>query len=161
MPDKSDFTKTVRIDLMPEDLDAPSSAAASADKLSRVNWSTRNRMTAAAAANMARELAHQPPNVVNPVSLAARAQEFAAGAGLTCRIVDHKQMKRLKMGAILAVGQGSDSPPRLIVIEYRGAGGGRPISEPQEPSRPWLQGVPYVLGTRIPPKLRRCSRRLV
>ncbi len=50
MVDKSNFTKTVRIDLMPEDLETPSSTTAPADKLSRVNWSTRNRMTAAAAA---------------------------------------------------------------------------------------------------------------
>jgi len=52
MAEKSEFTKTVRIDLMPEELESSSPAKPSggADKLTRVNWSTRNRMTAAAAA---------------------------------------------------------------------------------------------------------------
>ena len=81
----------------------------------------------AGAANLARELAHQPPNVINPVSLAARAKRLAAEAGLTCKILDDKEMKRLKMGALLAVGQGSETPPRLIVLEYRGKGGGKPV----------------------------------
>ncbi|MEE9297135.1 MAG: leucyl aminopeptidase [Phycisphaerae bacterium] len=78
----------------------------------------------AAATNYARELSHEPANVINPVTLAARARSMAKSAGLKCRIIDHRQMQRLKMGAFLAVGQGSVSPPRLIVLEYGGRGGG-------------------------------------
>jgi leucyl aminopeptidase len=79
------------------------------------------------AANLAREIAHQPPNVINPPSLAGRARQLAADCGLKCRVLDEKQMKRLKMGALLAVGRGSDTPPRLIVLEYPGRGSGKPV----------------------------------
>lgn len=80
------------------------------------------------ATNFARQVAHQPPNVLNPVSLAAQAGELAADRALKCTVLDEKQMKRLGMGAMLAVGQGSDTPPRLIVLEYRPPGGGRPVA---------------------------------
>jgi leucyl aminopeptidase len=82
---------------------------------------------AAEAANLAREIAHQPPNVINPVTLAERVKKLAAACDLKCRVLDEKQLKRLKMGAILAVGQGSDTPPRLIVLEYPGRRGGKPV----------------------------------
>lgn len=81
----------------------------------------------AQAVNLAREIAHQPPNVINPVSLAARAKKLAAQCRLKCTVLDEKQMKRLKMGGILAVGQGSDTPPRLIILEYPGRGTGKPV----------------------------------
>jgi leucyl aminopeptidase len=80
-----------------------------------------------AAANTARELAHQPPNVIDPVSLAAWTKKMCARRRLTCKVVDEQQLERLKMGGILAVGQGSDKPPRLIVVEYRGKGKGKPV----------------------------------
>ncbi len=73
--------------------------------------------------NLARDIAHEPPNVINPVSLAERAEGVARSCGLRCRVFDEKDLARMKAGAILAVGQGSDAPPRLIVLEHRGAGG--------------------------------------
>jgi len=81
----------------------------------------------AAAANVARALAHQPPNVINPVSLAARARALARQCGLGCTVLDERQMGRLRMGGIMAVGQGSDTPPRLIVLSYRGSSPARPV----------------------------------
>ncbi len=81
----------------------------------------------AEATNLAREIAHQPPNVVYPVSLATRARKLASRTGLTCKVLDERQLERLKMGAMLAVGRGSDTPPRLIVLEYKGQAGGKPV----------------------------------
>lgn len=75
-----------------------------------------------AAVNTARDLAHQPPNVVNPVTLARRVQVLARRFGLRCTVLDERQMAKAKMGGILAVGQGSATPPRLIVLEYAGRG---------------------------------------
>jgi len=70
--------------------------------------------------NLARTVGHEPPNVINPVTLARRAQQEARRVGLRCTIVDHRRMAALKMGAFLAVGAGSAAPPRLIVLEHRG-----------------------------------------
>ena len=72
----------------------------------------------AEAVNLARELAHEPANVINPVTLAARVRRIATASRLKCRVLDEKQLRQRKMGAILAVGQGSASGSRLIVLEH-------------------------------------------
>lgn len=71
------------------------------------------------AQNYARTIANRPANVINPVTLAAEAKKMARGiSGLTCTVLDEKQLTAKKMGGILAVGQGSATPPRLIVLKY-------------------------------------------
>ncbi len=78
------------------------------------------------AQNYARMLANRPANVINPVTLAAEARKMAQGiAGLRCTVLDEKQLKTKKMGGILAVGQGSVTPPRLIILQYTPAGAGK------------------------------------
>jgi leucyl aminopeptidase len=67
----------------------------------------------------ARTIANRPGNVINPPSLAAEAKRLARGtAGLSCTVFDEKQLKAKKMGGILAVGAGSKTAPRLIVLKY-------------------------------------------
>ena len=68
--------------------------------------------------NIARDLSNEPANVLPPAELARRAQRIARGVGLRVRVMDVAELKRRKMGAILAVGQGSTNPPRLIVLEH-------------------------------------------
>ena len=71
------------------------------------------------AQNFARTLANRPANIINPVTLAAEAKKLAAATpGLRCTILDKRQLQTKKMGGILAVGQGSATPPRLIVLKY-------------------------------------------
>lgn len=68
----------------------------------------------------ARDLSHEPANVINPLTLAERAQELAERCGLNFKVLDETQLAELGAGAILAVGLGSQTPPRLIVLEYPG-----------------------------------------
>jgi leucyl aminopeptidase len=70
----------------------------------------------------ARELVNLPPNILTPKDLAARARRMARKEGLKCRILDVPAMKKLNMGGILGVGQGSRQEPRLIVLEYKAPG---------------------------------------
>jgi len=75
------------------------------------------------AQSYARTLANRPANVINPPTLAAEAKKMAkATAGLTCTVLDEKQMKTKGMGGVLAVGSGSKTPPRFIVLKYSPAG---------------------------------------
>ena len=70
-----------------------------------------------------RTIAHRPGNDINPPALAKVAQELAKEVGLECRILDEKQLAKLGMGGILAVGSGSSAtPPRMIVLNYRPGG---------------------------------------
>jgi leucyl aminopeptidase len=70
--------------------------------------------------NLARDWAHEPANIINPVSLAYRIQELFAGSPVKVHIIEEEQLKHMGAGAILAVGLGSQTPPRLIVLEYSG-----------------------------------------
>ncbi len=71
--------------------------------------------------SLSRDLANLPPNVCTPAYLGTRAQALAkAFPSIKVKVFDASGIKALKMGAFLAVTQGSDQPPRLIVCEYHG-----------------------------------------
>jgi len=69
-----------------------------------------------------RDLGNLPPNLCHPTFMAEQAKELGkAHKGLKVEVLDEKKIKDLGMGAFYAVGQGSDQPPRLIVLNYQGA----------------------------------------
>jgi leucyl aminopeptidase len=71
-----------------------------------------------AAANVARGLVNEPGNVLSPQEFAARATTLVEGTGLTIDVLDEHQMAELGMRLVLAVGQGSAVPPRVIVVRH-------------------------------------------
>jgi leucyl aminopeptidase len=73
--------------------------------------------------NLARQLSNEPANALPPAALAAAAQRVGREVGLRVRVLDVPELKRRKMGGILAVGSGSANPPRLIVLEHGRARG--------------------------------------
>ncbi len=76
----------------------------------------------AEATNMVKELVNEPANVVNSVYLEKIAKEITvADSRIKIQVLDEKELKKLKMGALLGVNAGSDNPPKLIILEYRGA----------------------------------------
>jgi leucyl aminopeptidase len=75
----------------------------------------------AEAQNFARELVNEPSNNLTPEILASRARAMAGKFGLPAEVLDEKKIRELKMGALWAVGQGSDAPPRMIVVRYEPA----------------------------------------
>jgi len=70
--------------------------------------------------NIIRDIGNLPGNMLTPAILAEKAQALAESRDLTVKIWDDGQLRRDGFGGILAVGQGSIHPPRLIQIEYRG-----------------------------------------
>ncbi|WP_434772443.1 leucyl aminopeptidase [Pseudomonas entomophila] len=69
-----------------------------------------------------RDLGNLPPNICHPSFLAEQAKDLGkAHKKLKVEVLDEKKIKDLGMGAFYAVGQGSDQPPRLIVLNYQGA----------------------------------------
>ncbi len=75
--------------------------------------------TAATATVRARFLAATPANVKNPQWLAEQAVELAAQVpGVTTEVYDDAWIRRQGMGALLAVGSGSATPPRLVTVTY-------------------------------------------
>ena len=74
----------------------------------------------AAGINFAKDLANTPANIMTPERLSAEAAEMAERYGIECRILDQKQLAQLGAGALLAVSQGSDQSPCMIVLRYQG-----------------------------------------
>ncbi len=71
------------------------------------------------AQSYARTLANRPGNVINPPALAAEARKLVRGSKrLSCTVFDKRQLVAKKMGGILAVGSGSKSEPRFIILKY-------------------------------------------
>ncbi|MGH9862315.1 MAG: leucyl aminopeptidase family protein, partial [Candidatus Acidiferrales bacterium] len=70
------------------------------------------------AQNFARELVNEPANRLTPRLFAERAVEMARQAGLEVDVLDETRLRELKMGAFLSVAQGSEEPPRMVVLTY-------------------------------------------
>ena len=81
----------------------------------------------AAGVSLARDLGNLPANVCTPSHLADTARALAERhANVSCKALDEARMKRLRMGSLLSVARGSREPPRLVILEYRGAARSRP-----------------------------------
>ncbi len=85
----------------------------------KVAASARTGCIIGEAQSYARTIANRPANIINPPELASTAKKLAGQyKELTCTVYDEKQLKQKKMGGILAVGGGSKTPPRLIILKY-------------------------------------------
>lgn len=72
----------------------------------------------AEAANFTRDLVNRPSNDKTPIMLADEAKRMAKKFGLSCRVLDQKEIKRLKMGGLIGVSKGSKEPPCFIILEH-------------------------------------------
>jgi leucyl aminopeptidase len=88
-------------------------------KITKLNKGLSSGVIIGRAQSYARTLANRPANIINPPELAAEAKRVAkTTVGLSCTVFDEKQMAAKGMGGVLAVGCGSGSPPRFIVLKY-------------------------------------------
>jgi len=67
-----------------------------------------------------RDLVSEPPNILYPVEFAKRVKKLEK-LGLEVEILGEKEMKKLGMGAILGVGQGSERETQLVIVQWKGA----------------------------------------
>ncbi|MFD0895531.1 leucyl aminopeptidase family protein [Luteolibacter ambystomatis] len=70
------------------------------------------------AVNTARMLSTTPPNIATPEWMTARAKDIAKTHGMPIRVIGAAEAKKLSMGGLLAVGAGSVTPPRMVVMEW-------------------------------------------
>jgi leucyl aminopeptidase len=69
--------------------------------------------------SLARDLVNEPANILTPPEFARRAKALSK-LGVKVEVLSEAQMKRLGMGALLGVGQGSAQPSQLVVMQYMG-----------------------------------------
>jgi len=90
---------------------------------------------------LTRDLVSEPPNVIYPESLAKRAKELTK-LGVKVQVLGEMQMKRLGMGALLGVGQGSVRESQMVVMEWNGL----PKSAKEKPVAFVGKGVTFDTG---------------
>ncbi len=68
--------------------------------------------------NLARELVEIPANDLGPEEFAMRAAREGEAAGLEVEVLEEAALRELGAGALLAVGQGSVRPPRMVRLSW-------------------------------------------
>lgn len=73
--------------------------------------------------SLTRDLVNTPPNVLYPESFAAKIKSTLTPLGISVQVLDDKQIAKLKMGCLMAVGQASEHLPRLVIMRWPGSPG--------------------------------------
>ncbi|PZO66997.1 MAG: leucyl aminopeptidase [Paracoccus denitrificans] len=74
-----------------------------------------------------RDLVNEPANVLTTTDFADRLSAMSA-LGLDVEVIDEDELSRLGMRALLAVGQGSESPSKVVIMRWNGGGDEPPLA---------------------------------
>jgi leucyl aminopeptidase len=83
----------------------------------------RRAEVVASAVCLTRDLVNTPPSDLHPAELAEVAKTECGRAGVAVEVLDEKALRKGGYGGILGVGQGSQAPPRLVHLSYKGGRG--------------------------------------
>ncbi|HET9849187.1 MAG TPA: leucyl aminopeptidase [Candidatus Dormibacteraeota bacterium] len=79
------------------------------------------------ATNLVREWVNAPANTFTPSVFVEKVRAAVKGTGLDLEVLEPDDIRRLKMGAFMAVARGSDEPAKMIVLRYQGGRKGGPM----------------------------------
>jgi leucyl aminopeptidase len=74
----------------------------------------------ASTTNSARDMVNEPANYMTPSQMAEAAKEMASKYSLEFKVFNREDMETMGMGALLGVAKGSNQPPKLITLSYKG-----------------------------------------
>jgi len=74
----------------------------------------------AEATNLARDMVNEPASYMTPSRMAEVAEDIASKYNLECKVFDREDMEAMGMEALLGVARGSNQPPKLITLAYKG-----------------------------------------
>jgi leucyl aminopeptidase len=101
-----DAKETPAVTFMVNDLDAVEVAAATNEAVADGVFFTR-------------DLTNEPANVLTTTEFANRLEDMKS-LGLKVEVLEEKELEKLGMGSLLCVGQGSDSPSKVVVMQWNG-----------------------------------------
>ncbi|MGI3167670.1 leucyl aminopeptidase [Pseudooceanicola sp. C21-150M6] len=87
----------------------------------------RDRLSVAEGVFFTRDLVNAPANVLTTTEFANRLTELGE-LGVTVEVLEEPELEKLGMGALLAVGQGSASPSKVVVMQWQGGGDEAPLA---------------------------------
>ncbi len=74
-----------------------------------------------------RDLVSEPSNILTTVEFAKRLKELTK-LGMKVQVLEEVELKKLGMNTLLAVGEGSESPSKVVVMEWQGGGKEKPFA---------------------------------
>ncbi len=93
-----------------------------------VKKALKARDAVAAGVNLARDLVNEPPNVLSPEEFAKRAGALEK-LGVEIEVLGEKELKKIGMRALLAVGQGSERESKVVIMRWNGGKAGeKPVA---------------------------------
>ncbi|MHC1578414.1 MAG: leucyl aminopeptidase [Dehalococcoidia bacterium] len=81
----------------------------------------------AEASNLARSMVNEPGNYMTPSQMAEIAKEIANKHDLELKVLERQDMEMMGMGALMGVAKGSNQPPKLITLSYKGNRGSEKV----------------------------------
>lgn len=90
------------------------------DKLLALERGIHKGRIMAEATSLARDMTNEPSNYMTPSRMADVAREIASKYNLTFNVFNSNDMETMGMGALLGVAKGSNEPPKLITLSYKG-----------------------------------------
>ena len=89
-------------------------------KIDAIEQGTKLGAIIAEAVNLAREMGNEPANYMTPTRMAEIALNVSQEAGMALTVLDRADIERMGMGSFAGVAQGTEEPPKFIVIRYEG-----------------------------------------
>ena len=95
--------------------------------LDEIEFSIEEIEAVAAGTFFTRDLVNAPANVLTTTEFANQLQGLSH-LGVEVQVLDEPELEALGMGSLLCVGQGSDSPSKVVVMQWNGGGGEAPLA---------------------------------
>ena len=89
-------------------------------KIDAAEQGTARGTVIAESVNLAREMGNEPANYMTPTRMAEIALDVSHEAGMELTVLDRADIERMGMGSFAGVAQGTEEPPKFIVIRYDG-----------------------------------------
>lgn len=88
----------------------------------------RHAKVLADAVHRSRDLGNTPPNILTPAAFADRVVAETSELPVDVTVLDEQQLVDGGFGGIMGVGQGSQNPPRLVIVDYNPAGASKHLA---------------------------------
>jgi len=103
-------------------------SVASANEITEANAGLAHGEAVASGVSLAKDLGNLPPNVCNPTYLAEQALALGQHYGFKVEVLEREALEQLGMGSFLGVSQGSETPPKFIIMQHlKGKVGEKPV----------------------------------
>ena len=107
-------------DASPVSVDSVTIIEFDGSKISDIQLGVDRGAAIAEAVNLAREMGNEPANYMTPTQMAEIALDVAQKGGMDLTVFDRSDIEKMGMGSFAGVAQGTEEPPKFIVIRYNG-----------------------------------------